>query len=126
MSRRFQYIMTAMLNQAAADKDNVTNSINTAKFADSVDQKQWIMRPFPLDLQQAGTQTCLEPILTSQFCYFVSTCNLARCDNQSCFRIDLTNFRKSFKKSFFFGRVSTAGHNNRKTVFNTQFFFITS
>ena len=126
MRCRLQNIMAAVLDQTAADEYNVTNSINTAKFADSVNQKQRIMRSFTLYLQKAGAQTSFQTILTSQLGYFLSAGNFARCDDQSGVRINFAYFLKSFKEGFFFSRMSTAGHNNRKTVFNTQFFFITS
>ena len=82
------------------------------------------MGSFSLNLQQAGTQACLEPILSSQLCYFFSTCNLTWCDNQSCFWINLAYFRKSFEKGFFFRRMGTTSYDNRKTAFNTEFLFI--
>ena len=47
MGRRLQYVMAAVVHQAAADKNEIAYGVNTAQFADGINEHHRIFRPGP-------------------------------------------------------------------------------
>ena len=56
MSRRFKDIVPAMVDKAAADKNDITHGIDAAQFPDRINEDDRVTRPLPFFVAKDGAQ----------------------------------------------------------------------
>lgn len=60
MSRRFGHLMPAMVDKAAADKNDITHGIDAAQFTIGINEDDRVTRPLPFFVAKDGAQAYRE------------------------------------------------------------------
>ena len=116
MGRRLQYVMAAVVHQAAADEDDVAYGIDTPQLTDGIDQDHRIFRTCACHFFQFGTVARFIPELAVQPLDFIRPVGFAGRDDQAGFRILLTQLCKRGQYRFLFRRMGRTRHDDREGV----------
>ena len=125
MGRRLQYVMAAVMHEAAADEDNVPYGIDTPQFADGINEDHRIFRPCPVQFFQLGTITGLIAEFAVEPFDLIGPVSFTGCDHKTGFGIFFTQFRKGCQHRLFFRGMGRTCYDNRERIGSqSQFGFI--
>ena len=112
--------MSAGITKGTTHKNNIAYSVNTSQLADCVNNEQGIAFAFATFLLHLRTKAGFVTIMAGKLGNFIGAGSFARCNNQTCVRIQHTYSLKSFQKNLFFTRMGRAGNNYRIILLQAQ------
>lgn len=84
MSRRFKDIVPAMVDKAAADKNDITHGIDAAQFPDRINEDDRVTRPLPFFVAKDGAQAYRETETFGKTRDFMGPSRLSRGNEEPC------------------------------------------